>query len=56
LLNKLGRPFVTTKPAGIGTCLGLSISQEIIKRHGGELRIASRQGEFTEVTVALPAV
>lgn len=56
LLNKLGRPFLTTKPAGVGTGLGLSISQEIVKRHGGELRIASREGAFTEVTVDLPAV
>jgi PAS domain S-box-containing protein len=56
LLGRLGQPFVTTKPAGVGTGLGLSISQEIIKRHGGELRIASQEGEFTEIAVDLPAV
>jgi len=56
LLDRLGQPFVTTKPAGVGTGLGLSISQEIVKRHGGVLRIASQEREFTEVTVDLPAV
>lgn len=56
LLDRLGQPFVTTKPAGIGTGLGLSISQEIVKRHGGVLHIVSLKGEFTEVTVDLPAV
>lgn len=56
LISRLGQPFVTTKPAGIGTGLGLSISQEIVRRHGGELHITSREGNFTEVAVELPAV
>ncbi|TLM64271.1 MAG: PAS domain S-box protein [Deltaproteobacteria bacterium] len=54
LLEKLGQPFVTTKPAGVGTGLGLSISQDIVRRHGGELRISSREGAFTEVIIELP--
>lgn len=54
IVDRLGQPFVTTKPAGVGTGLGLSISNDIVKRHGGELRIDSRQGEYTEVIVELP--
>ncbi|BDV41828.1 histidine kinase [Geotalea uraniireducens] len=48
-------PFFTTKPPGQGTGLGLSISHSIVTEHGGRLRIESREGEFTIVTVELPA-
>ncbi|MDT8440317.1 MAG: DUF3365 domain-containing protein [Desulfuromonadales bacterium] len=54
LLPRVTNPFVTTKPAGVGTGLGLSLCQEIATRHGGNLSIKSRQGAFTEVVITLP--
>jgi signal transduction histidine kinase len=48
-------PFFTTKPAGEGTGLGLSISYDIVAReHGGDLRVESQEGEFTEFIMTLP--
>ena len=55
MLDKVMNPFVTTKPAGVGTGLGLSISHEIVGNHKGEIRITSQEGEWTEVTIELPA-
>lgn len=55
ILDKVTNPFFTTKPSGLGTGLGLSISQGIIKSLGGKLLLESRQGEFTRVTIDLPA-
>lgn len=55
LIERVMNPFVTTKPAGVGTGLGLSISFEIAKKHGGTLSIASQYGDWTEVTIDLPA-
>ncbi|WP_162052601.1 tetratricopeptide repeat-containing sensor histidine kinase [Pontibacter pamirensis] len=53
--HKIFQPFFTTKPTGQGTGLGLSISYDIItKGHGGELTVASEEGEFTEFTLLLP--
>ncbi len=53
--TKIFQPFFTTKPAGEGTGLGLSLSFDIItKGHGGQLTVDSREGEFTEFTVELP--
>ncbi|MDO7851011.1 ATP-binding protein [Hymenobacter convexus] len=50
------QPFFTTKPMGEGTGLGLSLSHDIIvKGHGGTLTVETREGEFTEFTVRLPA-
>lgn len=48
-------PFFTTKPPGQGTGLGLAVSQGIINRHGGEMRVESEPGEGTTFTVMLPA-
>ncbi len=49
-------PFFTTKPAGEGTGLGLSLSHDIVvKQHGGSLEVVSEPGEFTEFIVTLPA-
>jgi PAS domain S-box-containing protein len=55
LLNNITEPFFTTKPGGKGTGLGLSISKSIISDHGGSLSIESTEGEFTRVTIKLPA-
>lgn len=56
VLNKIFQPFFTTKPAGQGTGLGLSLSYEIVKAHGGEIIVNTRDGEFTEFVIQLPAV
>jgi two-component system, NtrC family, sensor kinase len=51
---KIFQPFFTTKPTGEGTGLGLSLSYDIIKAHGGELKVESKEGVFTEFTIILP--
>jgi two-component system, NtrC family, sensor kinase len=53
--EKMFNPFFTTKPAGEGTGLGLSMSHDIIvKQHGGMIEVATEPGQFTEFTVVLP--
>ena len=54
LQDKIFQPFFTTKPTGEGTGLGLSLSYDIVKAHGGELKVESREGEGTVLTVLLP--
>jgi two-component system, NtrC family, sensor kinase len=55
ILDKVFNPFFTTKPAGQGTGLGLSMSYDIVVAgHGGELVVESEQGSFTEFIVRLP--
>jgi signal transduction histidine kinase len=55
VLDKIFNPFFTTKPAGEGTGLGLSLSYDIItKGHNGELKVHTKQGEFTEFVISLP--
>lgn len=53
-LKDIFKPFFTTKPVGRGTGLGLYLSHEIIRRHGGQIRVASAAGKGTVVTVELP--
>ncbi len=53
-LGKVFDPFFTTKPVGQGTGLGLSVSHEIVKKHGGEMAVRSKVGEGTTFTVSLP--
>jgi two-component system, NtrC family, sensor kinase len=55
--EKLFNPFFTTKPAGEGTGLGLSLSHDIIvKQHGGSIEVDTKLGEFTEFKIVLPRV
>ena len=53
--EKMFNPFFTTKPAGEGTGLGLSMSHDIIvKQHGGSIDVATEPGQFTEFIIVLP--
>lgn len=54
VMSKIFQPFFTTKPAGQGTGLGLSMSYDIVKAHGGELKVNSKEGEGAEFVVVLP--
>ncbi len=54
LQSRIFEPFFTTKPVGEGTGLGLSVSYGIVKRHGGEIRVASAPGRGSVFTVVLP--
>jgi two-component system NtrC family sensor kinase len=54
VLDKIFQPFFTTKPTGQGTGLGLSLSYDIVKAHGGELRVETNEGEGSEFIIQLP--
>ncbi len=54
ILDKIFQPFFTTKPTGQGTGLGLSLSYDIVKAHGGELNVVTKEGEGTEFIITLP--
>jgi len=54
ILDKIFQPFFTTKPTGQGTGLGLSLSYDIIKAHGGEIKVESKEGEGSEFIILLP--
>ena len=54
VLDKIFQPFFTTKPAGQGTGLGLSLSYDIVKAHGGELKVETKEGEGTIFVIYLP--
>ena len=53
LLDKIFQPFFTTKPTGQGTGLGLSLSYDIIKGHGGEIKVQTTEGEGSEFIIRL---
>ncbi len=54
IIDKIFQPFFTTKPTGQGTGLGLSLSYDILKAHGGEIKVESKEGEGSEFTIYLP--
>jgi signal transduction histidine kinase len=54
VLDKIFQPFFTTKPTGQGTGLGLSLSYDIVKAHGGELKVETKEGEGSEFTITVP--
>ena len=54
VLDKIFQPFFTTKPTGQGTGLGLSLSYDIIKAHGGEIKVETKEGEGAEFIIQLP--
>ena len=54
VLDKIFQPFFTTKPTGQGTGLGLSLSYDIIKAHGGEIKVETKEGEGAEFIILLP--
>ena len=56
VIEKIFNPFFTTKPTDQGTGLGLAISNDIIRSHGGSIRVESEDGEYTLMTVELPLV
>ena len=54
VLDKIFQPFFTTKPTGQGTGLGLSLSYDIVKALGGELKVETKEGEGSEFVIHLP--
>ncbi|MBS1525724.1 MAG: tetratricopeptide repeat protein [Bacteroidetes bacterium] len=54
--DKIMQPFFTTKPTGEGTGLGLSLSYDIVKVHGGEITVESQEGVGTDFKVLLPVL
>ena len=55
VIDKIFQPFFTTKPTGQGTGLGLSLNYDIVKAHGGEIKVNTGEGAFTEFIITLPA-
>jgi signal transduction histidine kinase len=56
VLDKIFQPFFTTKPTGQGTGLGLSLSYDIIKAHGGEIKVETKEREGAEFIIQLPII
>ncbi len=54
IADKIFQPFFTTKPTGQGTGLGLSLAYDIVKAHGGEIKVESKEGAGTEFIIQLP--
>ncbi len=54
VLDKIFQPFFTTKPTGQGTGLGLSLSYDIVKAHGGELKVETKEGQGSTFIIQLP--
>jgi signal transduction histidine kinase len=56
IVDKIFQPFFTTKPTGQGTGLGLSLSYDIVKGHGGEIMVESKEGVGSDFIIQLPIV
>jgi len=56
LKDKIFQPFFTTKPTGSGTGLGLSLGYDIVKAHGGEIKVESKENEGTEFKIMLSVI
>jgi signal transduction histidine kinase len=56
IVDKVFQPFFTTKPTGEGTGLGLSLAYDIIKAHGGEIKVETIEGEGSEFIIQLPVL
>ena len=54
IVDKIFQPFFTTKPSGQGTGLGLSLAYDIVKAHGGELKVETKEAQGTEFMIRLP--
>jgi len=54
VVDKIFQPFFTTKPTGQGTGLGLSLAYDIIKAHGGEIKVQTKEGEGSDFVIQLP--
>jgi two-component system, NtrC family, sensor kinase len=54
VLEKIFQPFFTTKPTGQGTGLGLSLSYDIVKAHGGVLKVETKEGKGSDFIISLP--
>ena len=54
-IDKIFQPFFTTKPTGQGTGLGLSLSYDIVKAHGGELKVETKEGEGSTFIIQIPS-
>jgi signal transduction histidine kinase len=52
VVSRVFDPFFTTKPSGTG--LGLSISHELVRAHGGDIKIDSQEGRGTNVMITIP--
>ena len=56
ILDKIFQPFFTTKPNGQVTGLGLSLAYDIVKAHGGELKVETKEEEGSTFITYLPIV
>ena len=56
IVDKIFHPFFTTKPTGQGTGLGLSLSYDIVKAHGGEIKVETKEDEGSEFIIQLPVL
>jgi signal transduction histidine kinase len=54
IVDKIFQPFFTTKPTGQGTGLGLSLAYDIVKAHGGEIKVETKEGEGSEFIILIP--